>query len=129
MKIGAITIVIFLMTLNAASAQSASEKWPTLNQFHEVLSQTFHPAESGNYAPIKARSEELYFKSVDLLKLNIPEEYRTQTILGLAEKLQLRSRALNKRVSEKAADTDIMKSLNDVHNTYHELEGMCSDKK
>lgn len=129
MKIKAIAVIAFLMTVSGISAQSTFEKWPTLNQFHEVLSQTFHPSEEGNLAPVKARSEELYTKAVALLKSDIPAEFRTPTILASAEKLQLQSRQLNKLVLAMAPDADIVKSLTEVHNTFHEIVGLCSDKK
>lgn len=129
MKIKAIAIIAFIMSFTGASAQSTFEKWPALGQFHEVLSQTFHPSEEGNLAPIKARSEELYNKAATLLKANIPEEFRTPTILASAEKVQLKSKELNKLVLAKAPDAEISKTLNDVHNSFHEIVGLCSDKK
>jgi hypothetical protein len=30
---------------NAASAQSTFDKWPAIKEFHDVMSETFHPAE------------------------------------------------------------------------------------
>jgi len=129
MKIKAIAIIAFIMSLTGTSAQSTFEKWPALNQFHEVMSQTFHPSEEGNLAPIKARSEELYNKAVALLKSDIPEEFRTPSILASAERVQLKSKELNKLVLAKAPDAEISKTLNDVHNTFHEIVGLCSDKK
>jgi hypothetical protein len=40
-----------------ASAQSTFDKWPAIKEFHDVMSETFHPAEEGNLAPIKLRSK------------------------------------------------------------------------
>jgi hypothetical protein len=34
-----------------ASAQSTFDKWPAIKEFHDVMSETFHPAEEGNLAP------------------------------------------------------------------------------
>ena len=129
MKIHTIAIVLFLMDFTGATAQAGLEKWPALNQFHEVLSQTYHPAQEGNLVPIKERSEELYNKSVALLASDIPGDFRTNNMLRLAEKLQLKSRELNKLVLAKAPDVEITNALEQVHNTFHEMAGMCSDKK
>ena len=129
MKIKAIAIIAFILSLTNVKAQSVFEKWPALNQFHEVMLQTFNPSEQGNLAPVKARSEELYTKAAALLKADIPAEYRTGSILSLSEKLQVKSNELNKLVLAKAPDAEISKSLNEVHKIYHEIEGLCSDKK
>lgn len=45
-------LVLFLI-LNAAAvqAQTVFDKWTALKNFHEVMSQTFHPMEDGNLEP------------------------------------------------------------------------------
>jgi hypothetical protein len=63
----------FVFVFNSISAQSTFEKWPAIKEFHEVMSQTYHPAEEGNFAPIKARSEEMISKASLLLKSDIPQ--------------------------------------------------------
>jgi len=125
MKIKELAIIAFLFTANLVSAQSM-DKWPALKDFHEVISQTFHPSEEGNLEPIKTRSEELANKAAALLKSDIPAEFRTTAILASAEKLQVKAKALNKMVQAKAPDADITKNLAEVHNIFHEIVGLCS---
>ena len=50
-------VLVLIVVANSVSAQSTYDKWPAMKEFHEVMSQTFHPAVEGNLAPIKARSE------------------------------------------------------------------------
>ena len=128
-QIKAFLIIAFIFAVNTMSAQSVTEKWPAIEAFHEVLSQTFHPAEKGNLAPIKARSEEMMLKAAALLKSDIPEEFRTNQILASAEKLQLKSKKLHQLVTSKASDDDIVKSLTNIHDTYHEIVGLCTAEK
>ena len=122
-------VLALLVITSSISAQSTFEKWPAIKEFHQVMSQTFHPAEEGNLAPIKARSEEMMNKAALLLKSDIPESFRTNAILASAEKLQLKSRALHKLVISKAPDATILKSITDLHDTFHEIVGLCSDSK
>lgn len=129
MKMKSLAIVLFLLAVNTMSAQSTFDKWPAIKEFHEVMSQTFHPSEEGNLEPIKARSEELMNKAALLLKSDIPAEYKTAAVLASAEKLQLKSKALHKLVQSKGADTDIKKSLAELHDVFHEIVGLCSEKK
>nr|WP_315178106.1 hypothetical protein [uncultured Flavobacterium sp.] len=125
----AFLVLAFIVVANSVSAQSTFEKWPAIKEFHEVMSQTFHPAEEGNLTPIKARSEEMMNKAAMLLKSDIPAEFRTNAILASAERLQLKSKALHKLVTSNGSDAAILKSITDLHDTFHEIVGLCSDAK
>ncbi|MES2853205.1 MAG: hypothetical protein V4698_09850 [Bacteroidota bacterium] len=125
----AFLVLALIVVANSVSAQSTFEKWPAIKEFHEVMSQTFHPAEEGNLAPIKARSEEMMNKAAMLLKSDIPAEFRTNAILASAERLQLKSKALHKLVTSNGSDAAILKSITDLHDTFHEIVGLCSDTK
>lgn len=129
MKIKAFVILVFALAANVLSAQSTFDKWPAIKEFHAVISQTFHPSEEGNLEPIKVRSGELYDKAMALLVADIPAEFRTKSIISSAEKLQVKSRALHKLVLSKAPDAEITKSLSDLHDTFHEIVGLCSEEK
>lgn len=122
-------IFALVFVANTVSAQSTFDKWPAIKVFHEVMSETFHPAEEGNLAPIKARSEEMMNKAAQLLKSEIPAEFKTDAILASAEKLQIKSKALNKLVKSNGADAAILKSITDLHDTFHEIVGLCSEPK
>jgi len=125
MKIKTLSIILFLLTVNSINAQSIYEQWPAIKSFHEVISQTFHPAEEGNLEPVKTRSEELMNKAAYILMADIPEEYRTKSILDALDKLQLESKLLNQLVVSKASDLEILKSITAVHDTFHKIIGFC----
>lgn len=129
MKIKFLAIVVFFLAVNTSMAQSTFDKWPAIKEFHQVMSQTFHPAEEGNLEPIKTRSEELMIRAANVLKSNIPTEFATASILASAEKLQLKSKGLHKMVQAKVSDAEITKSLTELHDVFHEIVGLCSEKK
>ena len=124
-----ILALTFIFVANSISAQSTFEKWPAIKEFHEVMSQTFHPAEEGNFAPIKARSEEMMTKATKVVKSDIPKEFKTEAIIASAGKLETKSTALHKLVTSGATNEVIFKSLNDLHDTFHEIVGLCADEK
>lgn len=119
----------FIFTANSISAQSTFEKWPAIKEFHEVMSQTFHPAEEGNFAPIKARSEEMMIKAAKLLKSDIPAAFKTEAILASTGRLETQSAALHKLVTSGGTDEVIFKSITELHETFHEIVGLCSEEK
>ncbi|MFV8269816.1 hypothetical protein ACNQGP_07760 [Flavobacterium sp. GT2N3] len=125
----AFLIMALIVVANAVSAQSTFEKWSALKEFHEVMSQTFHPAEEGNFTPIRARSGEIMDKAALVLKSDIPAEFRTNAILASSERLQLKSKALHKLITLNESDAVILKSITDLHDTFHEIVGLCSDAK
>ena len=121
-------LAVILVTSNL-SAQTISEKWPAIKAFHGVMSQTFHPSEEGNLEPIKKRSMEMVEKADALSKSEIPAEFKTTVILASAERLQINSKALHKMVVSKSSDADITKKLAELHDTFHEIMGLCSSEK
>lgn len=129
MKTKAFALLLFVLAANSVSAQSTFDKWAGIKEFHSVMSQTFHPAEEGNLEPIKSRAEELATKASALTTTNIPAEFRTKAILASIDKLQTNSKYLQRMVSTKAADADIMKSLSELHDIFHEIVGLCSEEK
>lgn len=124
-----VAIALVLFFANTISAQSVTEKWPAIKTFHGVMSQTFHPAEEGNLAPIKARSLEMVEKAEALLKSDIPAEFKTPAIMASAERIQIKSKALNKMILAGATDAEIVKKLTDLHETFHEIVGLCGSEK
>lgn len=124
-----ISFLLFFLCINTLTAQSIFEKWPEMNVFHEVMAQTFHPTEENNLEPLKTRSEELMKKAENLLNSNIPEEYRTKSILNALEILQSKSEALNKLVVAKASDDELKQSIADLHTLFHEIVGLCNEEK
>jgi len=118
-----------ILVANTISAQSTFEKWPAIKEFHTVMSQTFHPAEEGDFTPIKARSEEMLTKATLVIKSDIPAAFKTEAILASAGRLESKSAAVHKLVTSGATNEVIFKSLNDLHDTFHEIVGLCSEEK
>jgi hypothetical protein len=124
-----VAVLSLIFAANTISAQSTFEKWPAIKEFHEIMSQTFHPAEEGNFAPIKARSEEMMTKATKVVKSDIPAAFKTEAILASTGRLESKSAALHKLVTSGAKNEVIFKSLNDLHDTFHEIVGLCSEEK
>ncbi|WP_293785684.1 hypothetical protein [uncultured Pedobacter sp.] len=127
-KLLVIAFGIVLFSLNL-KAQESFDKWPALENFHTVISQTFHPAEEGNLFPVKKRSGELLKKAVLLHKSDIPVEFSRPGIIPAVHKLYLETAALDKLVKGKSGDKLILAQLKQVHDCFHTIVGICSDKK
>ena len=121
--------ILFLfvsLTTQKITAQSAFDKWEALKSFHSVMSQTYHPMEEGNLEPVKSRSGDLVKSADQLAKSAIPAEFNTESMKASVKKLKKGSRSLHKLVkSKKSTDEEVKKSLENLHDTFHEIVGLC----
>lgn len=122
-------VLTFIFVVNTVSSQSTFEKWPAIKEFLGLMSQTFHPTEEGDSAPIKARFEKIMTKATQVLKSDIPAAFKNDAIVSAAWRLESKSTALNQLVTSGATNEFIFKSLSDLHETFHEIVGLCSEEK
>ncbi len=102
------------------------DNWQPLKEFHKVMSQTFHPSEEGNLKPIKERSGEMAAKALLLKNSVIPAEFNKKEIKNAVNKLAIDSQKLDKLVKAKKSDAAITSALTKLHDTFHEIVGLCS---
>ncbi len=104
------------------------DAWLALKEFHLVMAQTFHPMEEGDFAPIRSRSGEMAAKSELLLKSKVPASFQSDAIQKALRDLYAGATALDKLVQKKAKDDKINESLTKLHDTFHIIQGLCSDE-
>lgn len=122
-------VILALFLFSAAKVSIAGEKWAELEAFHKVMSQTFHPAEEGNYQPIKDRIGEMVSCASNLVANPVPAEYNKPEILAAAQKLETDSKALEEKIKAGATDEAIFTDLNALHDTFHTIVGLCNPKE
>ena len=96
-------------------------KWNEMEAFHNVMSQTFHPAEEGKLEPIRTRSQEMLDKAIAWKKSTPPEGYNKSETAPQLKKLVKGSKELNKMVMAKAPDKEITEKLSALHDVFHKL--------
>jgi hypothetical protein len=90
------------------------------------MSATFHPSESGDLAPLKARSGELADRAKALKKSAIPAAYQKPGVKETIALLAKESKALDKLVRrKKSSDADITKAISALHDRFHEVVEKC----
>jgi len=110
-----------------AMAQPKPSDWKELSAFHDIMSETFHPAEEGKLDPIKTRSHEMVDAAKKWQKSTPPSEFDKPEIKNALSKLVSGSKELEKMVKKNATDTDLTKKLTDLHDVFHEIVGLCKD--
>lgn len=101
--------------------------WQELKDFHMVMAQTFHPMEEGNLKPIRERSGEMLSKAQLLASSTPPMSFRSEAIKKAIADLVTGASALDKQIKKKAKDDKIKADLSKLHDTFHVIQGLCSD--
>lgn len=106
----------------------AKDSWTELKDYHIVMAQTFHPMEEGKLDPIRQRSGEMLDKAKILAASKVPASFASSAISKALKDLVEGSAALDKLVKKKAKDEKIKASLTALHDTFHVIQGLCSDE-
>lgn len=131
MKSIATILLLFVFATGYAQEKKKSvfETWPELKAFHGVMSQTFHPSEEGNLEPIKARATEMKEKATLLAESKIPADLDNEKVKAAVNKLKENTEVMEKMIADKANDKDITAYLNSLHDTFHEIIGLCQHEE
>ena len=101
--------------------------WAALQDFHGVMSQTFHPAEEGNFKPIMQRSGEMAAKAKALQQAPIPASFRNEKVANSIKLLAAEAEALDKMIKKKAGEGKVKTALFALHGRFHEVMKECND--
>ena len=104
------------------------DAWIALKDFHSVMAQTFHPMEEGNYGPIRARASEMSLKAQMLASSPVPSSFQSKDITKAIKNLVEGSAKLEKLVKKKSKDDKLKESLTKLHDTFHIIQGLCSNE-
>lgn len=129
MKKGTSFIIALLLCAVTSWGQGKFANWPEMQTFHTTLSQTFHPAEEGDLKPIRMRSLELLGNCKQLNAADIPGEYNTEKMRMTLKRMEKEADKLNALVVLQEQNATIMKQLNILHNTFHDIVGMCKKEE
>ena len=103
------------------------DNWPAMKDFHEVMAQTFHPSENGDLSPIRARSGEFFAKAILLTGSNPPKSLKTDGVHEGLLKLENKCAEINTLVKKGAKDKVLIKKLEESHDLFHLVQGLCHD--
>lgn len=119
------TVLALVLMANFSSAQAKND-WKEKNDFHKVMSQTFHPAEEGNFAPIRSRINEMLDKAEAFKNSEIPAEFSHQKeIKNNLKKLVKQTKSFKKKINKGASDADLKADFIALHDTFHQVVGLC----
>ena len=115
-----------LLCAGLSFAQAKFENWPQMKNFQSILTETFKPAEKGDMSPIRSRSHELYQNAKLINKMPVPQTVDNEQLRTTLKRLERETDKLNALVVREEQTPTVMKQFNIVHDTFHEITGMCT---
>lgn len=103
------------------------DNWPALKDFHRVMGQVFHPAENGNFTPLRTRGAELAAKATLLRASQPPASLDKPAIKEALLKLEKQCKEIEKLSTSKAKNDFLLKKISAAHDTFHLVQGLCHD--
>lgn len=129
MKKRFILLVSTLLVSFMSFAQTKFDNWPQMKNFQSVLIETFKPAEKGDMSPIRNRSHELYQNAKMINRMPVPQTIDNELLRNTLKRLERETDKLNALVVREEQTLTVMKQFNIVHDTFHEITGMCTKEE
>ena len=119
----AILMMAFLPAICFAQAKKAT--WPEMKKFHSFMAATFHPAEEGNLAPLKAKADSLYITAQLWQASAIPSNFKPEETAKTLAKLVKQCANIKKAVGGNLADSALKAMITEAHEIFHTIVGEC----
>jgi len=112
----------------AITAQEKSD-WKEMNNFHTLMSTSFHPSEEGNLKPVKAKSDSLLMAAKMWKSSKVPAGYKPKETSETLSKLIKQLAELNTAVKAGKDDATLKGMIKDAHEIFHDIVEKCRDGK
>ena len=103
----------------------AKATWQEMLDFHEVMSTTFHPAETGNLAPLREKAGMLVDKAKAWQASAVPAGYDAAKTKDTLKRLVKQCKSIKKAVKAKKSDAELTTMITEAHEIFHEIMEKC----
>jgi hypothetical protein len=117
-------LFVFAVFLSLSGIAQKPE-WKQMEEFHSVMSKTFHPAEEGNLTPTKENAANLTSKAKAWESAPIPKGYDAAIAKPILKKLVASCEAVEAAVKAKKSDKELTSLITKAHDDFHEIKEKC----
>lgn len=119
-----IALILLTSSLMVAAQKTA---WKQMEDFHGVMSKSFHPAETGNLQPLKENVDSLVLRAKAWQSSPIPAGYETKPLKPVLVKLVAECNAVKTAIMQKKNDVALKELITTAHETFHQVMEICND--
>lgn len=111
----------------AGSGYAQKAEWKAMQDFHAVMSPTFHPAEENNLTPTRENAQKLLLVAKKWQKSAVPVGFNATLAKPILKKLVKDCSILVQAVKAKKSDAELKKLITNAHDTFHEFAEKCRE--
>lgn len=116
-------MIAFLLA--ALSVYSQEARWQQMENFHAVMSVTFHSADDNNLKPLKEKSGDLVATAKAWQKGAVPAGFNASVTNPILKRLVKQCNAIKKAVAAGKTDDELKKMITDAHDIFHKIKEKC----
>jgi predicted outer membrane protein len=117
--------LFFVAAILSVASYAQQAEWKQMDEFHAVMSKTFHPAEEGNLKPTKDNAATLTAKAKAWESAPIPKGYDAAVAKPILKKLVASCEAIEAGVKAKKSDKELTALITKAHDNFHEIKEKC----
>lgn len=118
-------MMIAALLCGSISVYAQKAKWTEMENFHSVMSVTFHPAEDNNLKPVKEKSADLLANAKAWQKAAAPEGYNGNVTKPILKKLVKQCKLIDEAVKANKPDEELKTMITRAHDIFHEIKEKC----
>jgi hypothetical protein len=118
-------ILMMVLAPSLCFSQDKKPSWPEMKAFHSYMASTFHHAEEGNLAPLKAKADSLYISAKQWNESAIPFNFKSEETKAELTKLVAQCNIVKEAVAAKKDDKELTKLITEAHEIFHKIMGEC----
>jgi predicted outer membrane protein len=115
------TLIAILCLLTTLLLCAQKKEWKQMEDFHTVMSKSYHPVEEGNFQPVKDNIDSLVQKAQTWRASTIPSGYNKKLVKQKLDKLVKNCKAVKEAIVQKKNNGDLKKLITAAHKTFHEI--------
>ena len=123
-----IRLAVIVLAMAPAFCFAQTDKkaaWPEMKNFHSFMSSTFHPAEEGNLAPLKAKAADLLKAAKEWQASKVPSNFKAEETTAQLEKLVKYCTGISDAVASGSDDATLKTMITEAHEVFHKIVGEC----
>ncbi|MEO6668718.1 MAG: hypothetical protein ABIN36_04535 [Ferruginibacter sp.] len=125
MKKFKLALLSLIILVGTSYGQGKSTGWAEQKAFHSYMAATFHPAEEGDFKPLKEKADSLLAAARAWIASPIPGNYKPEETKAALKKLTGQCQDLAKAVQAGQPNEKLMKMISETHDTFHKIAGEC----
>ena len=122
-----IILSVFFGILASGSFAQQKATWQEMYDFHDVMSLTFHSAETGQLQPLREKAGLLYEKAKAWKASAVPKGYNAVQTADTLKRLVKQCKAIKKAVKAQKSDAELTAMITTAHDIFHEIMEKCRE--